>query len=196
MTEAELVSKQPQPKTHRAEQRERPNIPNRLKREFDVPQPDCVWCGDITYIWAGKGWIYLAVVLDLCTRRIVGWHLSKTMDAGLVVAALDKAYQLRGKPQNIIFHSDQDSQYASVIFQQRMWRYKMKQSMSRRGNCWDNAPMERVFRSLKSEWVPKGGYQSFIDARKDIGSYLMGYYNYVRPSMEPWAIASNCGRKP
>jgi putative transposase len=181
MKEAELVSKQPQPSPYKVAQQERPNIPNHLKREFNVLQPDQVWCGDITYVWAGQKWVYLAAVLDLCTRRIVGWHVSDRMETGLVIAALDKAYQSRGKPSKVMFHSDQGSQYASVAFQQRMWRYKMRQSMSRRGNCWDNAPMERVFRSLKSEWIPEVGYSSLQEARKDIGAYLMGYYNCVRP---------------
>lgn len=181
MKEADLVSKQPKPSPYKLAKEERPNIPNRLNREFHVPQPDQVWCGDITYIWAGQQWIYLAVVLDLCTRRIVGWDVSDRMDADLAIRALDKAYQSRGNPSNVMFHSDQGSQYASIAFQQRMWRYKMRQSMSRRGNCWDNSPMERVFRSLKSEWVPEGGYPSLEEARKDIGAYLMGYYNCVRP---------------
>ena len=181
MKEADLVSKQPKPKPYTGDKKERPNIPNRLKREFNVPQPDQVWCGDMTYIWAGDCWVYLAVVLDLCTRRVVGWHLSETMEKELVIAALDKAWQSRGKPRRVIFHSDQGSQYASIGYQQRMWRYKMRQSMSRRGNCWDNAPMERVFRSLKSEWVPREGYRSITEARKDIGAYLMGYYNRMRP---------------
>lgn len=181
MKEADLISKQPRAKPYKTSPKERPNIPNRLNREFNVPQPDSVWCGDITYVWAGRRWVYLAVVLDLYTRRIIGWHLSETMETEVVLAALDKAYQLRGRPRKTIFHSDQGSQYASVAFQQRMWRYKMRQSMSRRGNCWDNAPMERVFRSLKSEWIPEGGYHSFAEANKDIGAYLMGYYNCVRP---------------
>ena len=181
MKETNLVSKQPRPKPYKSGTKERPNIPNRLNREFNVPQPDQVWCGDMTYIWAGNCWVYLAVVLDLCTRRIVGWHLSESMQSEVPIAALDKAWESRGKPRKVIFHSDQGSQYASITFQQRMWRYKMRQSMSRRGNCWDNAPMERIFRSLKSEWVPKEGYSSIAEARKDIGSYLMGYYNCIRP---------------
>jgi len=181
MKETELVSKQPRSKPYKTGQKELPNIPNRLNRDFAVPQPNQVWCGDITYVWAGNGWVYLAVVLDLCTRRIVGWHLSQTMGSELVIAALDEAYHSRGKPQKILFHSDQGSQYSSVAFQQRMWCYKMKQSMSRRGNCWDNAPMERVFRSLKCEWIPKNGYHSFAEAQTDIEEYLTGYYNCVRP---------------
>ena len=100
------------------------------------------------------------------------------------------AYQLRGKPKGVLFHSDQGSQYASKLFRQHLWRYRMKQSMSRRGNCWDNAPMERVFRSFKSEWMPAEGYRSFSEAKRDIGCYLMDYYNCYRPHQR------NGGRAP
>ncbi len=91
------------------------------------------------------------------------------------------AYQLRGKPCKVLFHSEQGSQYTSLKFRQRLWRYRMTQSMSRRGSYWNNSPMERLFRSLKTEWVPLIGYMSLAEARKDIGHYLMEYYNYQRP---------------
>ena len=125
--------------------------------------------------------VYLAVIIDLYARRVVGWSISKNPDASLVINALENAYQQRGKPKGLMFHSDQGSQYTSLRFRQRLWRYRIKQSMSRRGNCWDNAPMERVFRSLKTEWVPIKGYVGLDQARLDISSYLMGYYNYQRP---------------
>ncbi|WP_040514797.1 IS3 family transposase, partial [Paraglaciecola polaris] len=131
--------------------------------------------------WAGNRWHYLAVVIDLYTRRIVGWSMSAKPDAELVVNALDMAYEQRGRPQKVMFHTDQGSQYGSRKFRQRLWRYRMKQSMSRRGNCWDNAPMERVFRSLKSEWIPATGYNSLQEAKRDISRYLMDYYNWQRP---------------
>ena len=181
MGELGLVCKQPGPHAYKRATVERLDIPNRLDREFDVSQPDQVWCGDITYIWTGQRWSYLAVVLDLCARRVVGWAMSDTADAELVVQALDHAWEQRGRPEKVMFHSDQGSQYASRRFRQRLWRYRMVQSMSRRGNCWDNAPMERLFRSLKTEWIPAMGYHSLTAARKDISSYLMGYYNTVRP---------------
>ena len=136
-----------------------------MARDFDVQQPDRVWCGDITYIWTGGCWHYLAVVLDLHRRRVIGWAMSDKPDANLAVKALDMAYQQRGCPGDVLFHSDQGSQYASRKFRQRLWRYRITQSMSRRGNCWDNAPMERLFRSLKTEWVPATGYMSFQDAK-------------------------------
>lgn len=135
-------------------------IPNILNREFDVKAPNQFWCGDITYIWAQGKLHYLAVVMDLYARRVVGWALSEKPDADLVIKALDVAYEQRGKPQGLLFHSDQGSQYGSRNFRQRLWRYRMRQSMSRRGNCWDNALMERVFRSLKTEWIPTTGYMT------------------------------------
>ena len=181
MSEAALVSKQPGSHTYKLAQTERLDIPNHLDREFDVDALNKVWCGDITYIWADNRWHYLAVVIDLYRRRVIGWSLSTSPDAQLVVKALDMANEQRGNPQGVLFHSDQGCQYASRLFRQRLWRYRMKQSMSRRGNCWDNAPMERVFRSLKSEWIPAFGYVSRTEAAKDIGYYLMDYYNWYRP---------------
>jgi putative transposase len=158
MREAALISKQPGPHRYKHATVERVDIPNRLNREFDVSGPDEVWCGDITYIWAQGRWHYLAVVLDLCRPRVAGWALSTQPNADLVVAALDIAYLQRGQPSGIMFHSDQGSQYASRLFRQRLWRYRMVQGMRCRGNCWDNSPMERMFRSLKTEWIPSIGY--------------------------------------
>ncbi len=168
MKEAGLASKQPGTHRYKVARSERPDIPNLLAREFDVPQPNQVWYGDITYVWAGTRWHYLAVVLDLHTRRVVGWAMSDKPDAELAIKALEMAYQQRGCPSGVLFHSDQGSQYGSRAFRQRLWRYRMTQSMSRRGNCWDNAPMERLFRSLKSEWLPATGYMSLREATRDI----------------------------
>lgn len=181
MQEAGLVCKQPGPHKYKLAEVEHLEVPNRLDRQFEVTGANEVWCGDISYIWTGHGWHYLAVVLDLYRRRVVGWALSRTGDAQLAIKALDMAYELRGRPTSVLFHSDQGSQYASKVFRQRLWRYRMAQSMSRRGNCWDNAPMERLFRSLKSEWIPAGGYRHEHEAAKDLGSYLMDYYNWTRP---------------
>ncbi|WP_368229181.1 IS3 family transposase [Aeromonas sp. R10-1] len=181
MKEVGLVSKQPGAHRYQVVRSERPDIPNHLAREFAAPQPNQVWCGDITYVWAGGRWHYLAAVLDLHTRRVVGWAMSGRPDAELAVKALDMAYQQRGCPSGVLFHSDQGSQYGSRVFRQRLWRYRMTQSMSRRGNCWDNAPMERLFRSLKTEWLPTTGYMSLREAKRDISYYLMDYYNWRRP---------------
>jgi len=181
MKEAGLASKQPGAHRYKVAKHERPDIPNDLNREFAVSAPNQVWCGDITYIWAGLAWVYLAVIIDLYARRVVGWAISNHPDTALVISALEMAYEQRGSPSGVMFHSDQGSQYASLEYQQRLWRYQMKQSMSRRGNCWDNAPMERVFRSLKTEWIPAGGYANLLEAQKDISHYLMCYYNEYRP---------------
>jgi putative transposase len=111
---------------------------------------------------------------------VVGWALSSKPDTDLVIKALDMPYARRGEPQGLMFHSDQGSQYGSRHFRQRLWRYRMRQSMSRSGNCWDNAPMERVFRSLKTEWIPTVGCTTAQQAQQDISHYLMHRYNWIR----------------
>ncbi|WP_085985636.1 IS3 family transposase [Pseudomonas luteola] len=181
MSEMKLISKQPGSHAYKKTTVERPDIPNVLDREFTVSAPNEVWCGDITYVWAQGRWHYVAVVIDLFARRVVGWAFSSKPDADLVIKALDVAYEQRGRPQNVLFHSDQGSQYGSRNFRQRLWRYRFKQSMSRRGNCHDNAPMERLFRSLKTEWLPSMGYMSASLAKQDIGRFLMQRYNWQRP---------------
>src|SRR5690606_30304760 len=116
--------------------------------------PNQVWTGDMTCIWSGKRCAYLGVVLHRIARRPIGCAMSLTADSALTTRALMMAYESRGNPSGVMFHSDQGCQYTSLAFRQQVWRYRMTQSMSRRGNCWDNSPMERFFRSLKSEWVP------------------------------------------
>lgn len=167
------------------------DIPNLLDREFDVEEPNIVWSGDITYVWSGTRWAYLAVVLDLFARKPVGWALSLSPDAALVKKALTMAYEARREPEGIMFHSDQGSQYTSLGFRQLLWRYRMKQSLSRRGNCWDNAPTERFFRSLKTEWVPETGYPSFTIAKQAINEYMIGYYSQVRPHQHNGGLSPN-----
>lgn len=181
MEEAMLVSKQPGRHTYKAGGKTHPTVENLLQREFNVQHPNQVWCGDITYIWMGKQWAYLAVVIDLYARRVIGWAVSASPDSALVIKALSMAYSLRGQPKGVMFHSDQGCQYSSLAYQQQLWRKRMVQSMSRRGNCWDNAPMERLFRSFKSEWMPRQGYRDLDEATKDVSYYLMSYYNKQRP---------------
>jgi putative transposase len=182
MEEAEIVSKQPGKKhKYKDSAAEFPTIENKLNRQFAVCRVDEVWCGDITYIWAGNKWVYLAVVIDLFARKVVGWSMSDSPNTALVIKALTMAYVTRGCPKGVMFHSDQGCQYTSKDYAQKLDNYKMIQSMSRRGNCWDNSPMERVFRSLKSEWIPKNGYHNLSDAQADIVDYLMRYYNEERP---------------
>lgn len=176
-----LVSKQPSAPKYKKANNEHLAVPNLLKRQFDVTAPNQVWCGDVTYIWIGKRWAYLAVILDLYSRKPVGWALSLSPDSKLTSKALLLAYERREKPKGVLFHSDQGMHYTSQKFRQSLWRCQIKQSMSRRGNCWDNAPMERFFRSLKTEWIPKYGYSSFAEAEYSITNYIAGYYSQLRP---------------
>lgn len=181
MSEAKLISRQAGPHKYKAGGKAHSLVENKLQRQFNVQAPNQVWCGDITYVWTGKQWAYLAVIIDLYARRVIGWAVSRSPDSALTIKALNMAYSLRGKPTGVMFHSDQGCQYSSLAYQQQLWRKRFVQSMSRRGNCWDNAPMERVFRSYKSEWMPKEGYRNLDEAIKDIGYYLMSYYNEQRP---------------
>lgn len=154
---------------------------NILNRAFDPCSPNRVWCTDVTYIWTGEQWSYLAVVLDLYSRRPVGWSLSNSPDTALTLKALERAYEARGRPQNIMIHSDQGCHFTSKAYRQRLKRYGMAHSMSRRRNCWDNAPMERFFRSLKSEWMPQAGWSTSLEAKHAINHYIYRYYNLYRP---------------
>jgi len=167
------------------------NIPNHLAREFSPDAPNQVWCGDVTYIWTGNKWAYLAVVMDLFARKPVGWALSSSPDSRLTGKALSMAFESRGRPKGLMFHSDQGCHYTSLAYRQLLWRYQIKQSMSRRGNCWDNAPMERFFRSLKTEWIPEAGLLSLEHARQVIWSYIIGYYSNVRPHKHNLGLTPN-----
>lgn len=180
MREAGIVSKQPNKHKYKIAEDESKIAPNLLQREFDVNKPNEVWCGDVTYIWAGTQWMYLAIVIDLYARKIVGWACSDSPDTNLTCAALRQAYEGRGRPKNVMFHSDQGCHYTSLQYRQALWRYKMTQSMSRRGNCWDNAPTERFFRSLKVEWIPKEYYSTYEEAEQDVLKYIHQHYNSVR----------------
>ncbi|TCW32701.1 transposase InsO family protein [Marichromatium gracile] len=130
-----------------------PVAENLLARDFRPSAPNQVWSADITDLWTDEGWLYLAVVLDLFNREVVGWSMRARMDAELVISALGMAYARRRPPPGLLHHSDRGSQYASHAFQQRLRRYAMRCSMSRRGNCWDNAPTESWFNSFKRERV-------------------------------------------
>lgn len=180
MREASISSKQPHKHKYKIADEESKIAPNLLQREFTVDSPNKVWCGDVTYIWAGTQWLYLAVVMDLYARKIVGWACSDSPDSALTCAALRVAYESRGRPKNIMFHSDQGCHYTSIRYRQQLWQYQITQSMSRRGNCWDNAPMERFFRSFKTEWMPKEFYSSYDEAETDAEKYIILYYNTVR----------------
>ncbi|SQK85175.1 putative integrase [Escherichia coli] len=141
MKELGLVSCQQPTYRYKRGGHEHVAIPNYLERQFAVTEPNQVWCGDVTYIWTGKRWAYLAVVLDLFARKPVGWAMSFSPDSRLTMKALEMAWETRGKPVGVMFHSDQGSHYTSRQFRQLLWRYRIRQSMSRRGNCWDNSPI-------------------------------------------------------
>jgi len=132
-----LKSCQPSGPKYKKANNEHLAVPNKLNREFDVQKPNQVWCGDVTYIWVGSRWAYLAVVLDLFSRKPIGWAMSLSPDSELTSKALTMAYESRGKPQGVMFHSDQGMHYTSRKFRQRLWQHQITQSMSRRGNCWD-----------------------------------------------------------
>ena len=157
-----------------------PIAPNLLDREFDVPRPDEVYVSDITYIATDEGWLYLATVMDLCLRRIVGWSMNKRMTRDLVIDALDMAVKERRPGPGVLHHSDRGSQYASDDYQERLKKYGMICSMSRKGDCWDNAVMESFYRSLKVECVYLTRYRTREEARRDIFTYIELFYNRVR----------------
>ena len=180
MKEENLQSRQPPKHSYSKGGNESIICADLLKRRFNVEAINRWWCGDVTYIWTQQGWCYLAAVMDLMARRIVGYALSKNPDSQLTIKAFNNAFESRGKPVNLVFHSDQGCHYSSHIFRNTLKRNGVLQSMSRRGNCWDNAPMERFFRSFKSEWMPRLGYETFEDAVMDVSIYIDRYYNVMR----------------
>ena len=153
---------------------------NVLARRFNPSLPNQAWVSDITYIRTRSGWLYLAVVLDLYARKVVGWAMAPTMHAELVCAALQLAITQRQPAPGLIVHSDRGSQYASALHQALLARHGSVGSMSRKGNCWDNAVMERFFLSLKTERVWQRNYANHAEAMTDIADYIVGFYNSVR----------------
>jgi putative transposase len=157
-----------------------PVAPNRLDRQFEVAAPNTVWVADLSYIPTREGWLYLAVVLDLFSRQVVGWAMDQQMPQELTLAALDMAIQRRRPLPGCMHHSDRGSQYAAGDYQKQLAKYGMVCSMSRKGNCWDNAPMESFFHSLKTELVHHRDYQTRDEARRDIFEYIEVFYNRQR----------------
>ena len=172
-----LSSCQPRKHQYKNAHQEYTCLPNLLERQFVVQEPNRVWCGDITYIWAGDCWCYLAVVMDFFTRRVIGWSLLAHADTALISRALWMAYETRGQPRDVMYHSDQGSQYTGLKYQQVFWRYRINQSVCRRRNYWDNSPMERFFRSLKTESVPTDGYAGRDEAENRY--YFTGQYYLI-----------------
>jgi putative transposase len=154
--------------------------PNVLDREFSAERPNRKWIADFTYVWTAEGWLYVAAVIDLFSRRVVGWSMKAEMNAQLVADALIMAIWRRGKPDALLHHSDQGSQYASDQFQRLMADNGVVCSMSRSGNVWDNAAMESFFSSLKTERIGRKVYLSRDEARADVFDYIERFYNTVR----------------
>jgi putative transposase len=157
-----------------------PVYENLLDRQFDQPQIDQAYVADITYLWTQEGWLYLAVVIDLCSRKVVGWSMGSRMKAQLVCDALTMAIWQRRPEAGLIHHSDRGSQYASKAFSKILKAHGIKGSMSRKGNCWDNAVAESFFGSLKQERVQWQNYQTRYEAQQDVLDYISMFYNSQR----------------
>jgi len=150
--------------------------PNRLDRQFQVAKPNQVWTTDITHVWTLQGWLYVAVVIDLFSRQVVGWAIDDHRRTSLCISALQMAFWRRKPPPGLLHHSDRGSQYASREYRQHLAVMKMEQSMSRKGNCWDNSPTERFFRSLKHEQLNYEKFKTQEAAKLSVIDYL-AFYN-------------------
>jgi putative transposase len=154
---------------------------NELQRQFQVAVPDTCWAGDITYIWTQEGWLYLAVLLDLCSRRIVGWAVSDRLTEDLTLKALDQALAHRRPSAGLLHHSDRGSQYAARRYRKRLASHGLRASMSRRGDCWDNAMVESFFSSLKAElFAGRRWPETREQARRELFDYIEIFYNRKR----------------
>jgi putative transposase len=157
-----------------------PVAPNRLDQDFQASQPNKKWVADITYVATAEGWLYLAAVMDLYSRRIVGWAMGDTLARSLPLAALQMALETRQPPPGLLHHSDRGSQYASQDYQAVLTKYQIQGSMSRAGNCYDNAPIESFFGSLKTELIHHRHYATRAEAKTDIFEYIELFYNRFR----------------
>lgn len=157
-----------------------PPAPNLLERQFMVTAPNRVWVGDITYIPTRAGWLYLAVLIDLYSRRVVGWAMDSRMTQNLAAAALDMAVGQRRPAKGLLHHTDQGSQYSATLYRQRLAELGIRPSMSRKGNAWDNAVAESFFSSLKNELVFHRDFKTRAQARSEIFDYIEIFYNRQR----------------
>lgn len=157
-----------------------PVAPNLLNRDFTPPTPNQVWTSDITYLWTTEGWLYLAVVIDLFNREVVGWSIQPRMTVDMVTDALRMAWFRRKPAKGLIHHSDRGSQYAAGVFQDTLREYGMVCSMSRKGNCWDNAPTESWFGSFKNERIHGEAYVNQHKMREIVFEYIEVFYNRTR----------------
>ena len=154
--------------------------PNLLNRNFVADTPNTVWASDITYLPSKAGWLYLAVIIDLFSRRIVGWSVSTSLRHEMVLKALSRAVRARRPPKGLVFHSDLGIQYCCGGFRQQIAEHEFVQSMSRKGNCWDNAVAESLFRSLKTEWAYHVELRDLEHARSELFEYIEVFYNNQR----------------
>lgn len=157
-----------------------PVAPNLLDQDFACDGPDQKWGADISYIWTAEGWLYLAIVVDLYSRRIVGWDARDRMKKDLAISALQKAIAIRQPGAGLIQHSDRGSQYASYDYRKALKEHGILASMSGKGNCYDNAMVETVFKTIKSELICRTVFQTRSEAIKAVGEYIDGFYNPVR----------------
>jgi transposase InsO family protein len=168
-----------------------PVAPNRLEQDFTARAPNRKWVSDITYLWTGEGWLYLAVVLDLYSRAVVGWSMGERINRDLVIQALTMAVWRRRPKAGLIVHSDRGSQYASNDYQKLLGQHDFLCSMSRKGDCYDNAAMESFFHSLKVEQTEGKRYATREEAKADVFEYIESYYNRKRRHstlnyLSPW----------
>jgi transposase InsO family protein len=166
-----------------------PVAKNLLNRQFEQSKPNQAWVADTTYVWTAEGWLYLAVMLDLFSRRVVGWAMGPHNDSTLVLRALHMAAQRRRPPKGLLHHSDRGSTYASADYQAALRDYGMVCSMSRKGNCWDNAPMESWFHTLKVELVNDRKFATRREAEAAIFEYMEVFYNKQRICMTIGGLA-------
>lgn len=157
-----------------------PVAPNLLNRNFTPEAPNRVWISDITYLWTNEGWLYLAIVLDLFNREVVGWSLKPRMTSDIVTDALTMAWFRRKPAEGLIHHSDRGSQYASYVFQAKLAEYSMVCSMSRKENCWDNAPTESWFGGFKNERVYGERFETRDEMKTEAFEYIEVFYNRKR----------------
>jgi putative transposase len=153
---------------------------NVLDRRFEVSEPNKVWGSDITYVCTGEGCLYLAGVLDLCSKSLVGWSMDERMESRLVIDALEMAYRRRCPDLGLLHHSDRGSQYASAAYREKLNDYGMQISMSRKGDCWDNAVVESFFATLKRELIHRRKFRTREEARRAIFDYIEVFYNRER----------------
>jgi len=168
----------------------KPVAENHLNREFTPDKSNLSWVADITYIWTAEGWLYLATIMDLFSRKIISWSLRQRLTKELVIAALDMAVKQRNLSVDLLLHSDRGSQYASKLYQLLLLKHGILCSMSGKGNCWDNAVMESFYRTLKMELIYQRKYETRMEAKRDIFEYIEIFYNRERLPFISWLLQS------